>query len=73
LVLHWLLNRRYPGTLRLGSTLPRALGSAALGGAAAFLVMQLVPGLWGAIGALAAGGLACLPLIWPELRLLLRL
>ncbi|MCU0486976.1 MAG: murein biosynthesis integral membrane protein MurJ, partial [Anaerolineales bacterium] len=31
LVLHWLLNRRYPGTLRLGSTLPRALGSAALG------------------------------------------
>lgn len=73
LALHWILNRRYPGTLRLGSTLPRALGSAALGGGAAWLVMLLLPGLWGALAALAAGGLACLPLILPELRLLLRL
>lgn len=73
LVLLWILNRRFPGMLRLGSTLLRALGAAVLGGAAAYLVMQFLPGLWGAFAALAAGGLACLPLILPELRMLLKL
>lgn len=70
-----LLNRRFPGLLSMGSTAWRAPLSAAAGGAAALALLALLPlgPLTGGIAALLAGGLAALPLIWPEARLILRL
>lgn len=71
----WLLNRRHPGVLNLGSTLLRSLGGALAGGSLTYLglVYLPLPELASTALALAAGGLACLPFILPELRLLLRL
>ena len=78
LLLLALLNRRYPGLLDLRGPLGRTLlrvGLASLGGALlAWLVMQLpYSQLILALAGMAIGGLAVLPFIWPELRLLLRL
>jgi hypothetical protein len=44
-----------------------------VGGAATWLVMLVLPGIFGALAALAVGGAACLPFILPELHLLLKL
>jgi len=75
LVLHTLLNRKFPGLLDLRSTLPRAAAAALLGGGLALAVLHFLPlsGLISALLALAAGFLAALPWIWQEVRLLLRL
>jgi putative peptidoglycan lipid II flippase len=75
LVLLYLLNRRYPGLLEVRSTALRALPAAALAGALGFAVIRWAPfsGLPAILLALVAGGLAALPLIWPEIRLLLKL
>ena len=76
LLLLYLLNRKFPGLLRLGNTLARV----ALGCVAAALLVYLIlsialpiPALFLAIAALALGGLAVLPFIWPELKLLVKL
>lgn len=69
-----LLNRRLPGSLQVGGSLVRAFLAAALGGGAVWLVMDLLAGSSALLQsglALAAGGLAALPVIWKELRLLL--
>jgi len=74
LLLLYLLNRRLPGILRLGPTLLR-VGLASIGvGVAVYLLMQLPfhPFLL-ALGAMAAGGVALLPFIWPEVKQLIRL
>jgi putative peptidoglycan lipid II flippase len=74
LLLLILLSRRHPGILRMSGTLLRALGAALLGGGVAFLALMLPLPVIAAAGlAVAAGGLAALPLIWPELRMLFRL
>ena len=75
LLLLWLLNRRHPGALNVGSTLLRSLGAAALGGVITYLGVTYLPfsEILSTFAALAAGGLVCLPFILPELRLLLRL
>ncbi len=75
LVLLTLLNRRFPGLLHMGSTVWRALlsGIAAGGVALGLLVLLPFPPFLAALAGLAAGGLAALPFIWPEARLLFRL
>jgi len=75
-LLLYLLNRKFPGLLRLGNTLTRV----ALGCMAAVLLVYIIlsltlpiPALFLAVVALALGGLAVLPFIWPELKLLVKL
>jgi len=74
----WLLyrlNQRYPGALAVTGTLARG-GTAAVLGALltwALLAFLPLPVLPQTLAALAVGGLACLPLIWPEIKMLIRL
>ncbi len=76
LLLLTLLNRKYPGLLQVGRTLIR-VGLASAGGA--LLVYTLtglalpIPGIILGAGALILGGLAILPFIWPEVKVLTRL
>lgn len=81
LLLLWLLNRKYPGLLSLGSTLVRTLLVSAVAGVVLYLVIHLPP--LTALGTLpyavvTAGAMlvalaAALPFLWPEIRLLLKL
>ncbi|KAF0108907.1 MAG: hypothetical protein FD146_793 [Anaerolineaceae bacterium] len=75
LVLLTLLNRKFPGLLNVGGTALRAVPAALLAGALAWAGMQFLPlPAWlAALAGMFAGGLAALPLIWPEVRTLLRL
>jgi putative peptidoglycan lipid II flippase len=75
LVLLALLNRKFPGLLKVGGTALRAVPAALLAGALAWAGMQFLPlSAWlAALAGMTAGGLAALPLIWPEVRTLLRL
>lgn len=74
LILLYLLSRHYPGLLHLGSTLLRAPLASAIGAAIVYGLMQLpFATLPLTLAALVAGGLACLPFIWPELKTLIRL
>jgi len=74
LLLLLLLNRKIPGLLRVGGTLVRA-GLALIGSALVIYGLSLFRDsslLW-AGGSLVAGGLVVLPLIWPEIKLLIKL
>ncbi len=75
LLLLWLLNRRFPGVLRVQSTLWRTLAGCVAGGLLSYILMRVFPNpaFWVALGALVAGGLVILPAIWPELKVLIRL
>jgi putative peptidoglycan lipid II flippase len=76
LLLWLLLERRYPGVLRLGGTLLRAALAGLLGAGVVYGLMHLplpIPGLIQALLALAAGGVVSLPFIWPEVKLLVKL
>ncbi len=75
IVLLALLNRRFPGLLQVQWTGLRAIGSAALAGAVASGAVLLLPGpaLLKVFVGLMAGGLAAMPLIWREIRLLFNL
>ncbi len=72
-----ILTRRMGRPIKLGSTLPRALGAAITGGGLALFIANLSwtasHPLFGGLAALAAGALLILPWIWQELRLLLKL
>ncbi|MDP3185387.1 MAG: lipid II flippase MurJ [Anaerolineales bacterium] len=74
-VLLYLLDRRYPGLLQVGHTLARAVLAAGVSALLAFLLMNYLPlpVLPLTLVALMAGGLAALPVIWPEVRLLFSL
>jgi putative peptidoglycan lipid II flippase len=80
-VMVWLLNREFPGLVKMGDTLRRALlialGSGVLVYAALRLIplesMALIPSLLVTIGVLGATTLLTLPFIWPEIKLLLKL
>lgn len=74
LLLLLLLNRRFPGILRVGKTLWRA-GMATVGIALAlFGMLRLpLPTLPLTLVGLLVGGLAVLPFIWYELKILIRL
>jgi putative peptidoglycan lipid II flippase len=74
LLLWFLLNRRYPGALMVGSTLLRALIGSTIAGLVIFFLMRLsASNLPLALGSLAVGGLVALPFAWPEVRLLIKL
>jgi putative peptidoglycan lipid II flippase len=74
-LLLFLLNRRFPGVWKAGSTLVRvsigAVGSAVL----VYLLMRYlpVPLFPLTLGALALGALAMLPAAWPDLKTLVKL
>jgi putative peptidoglycan lipid II flippase len=74
LLLLILLNRRYPGLLRVGGTLLR-VALASIGGALlAILLMQLpLPPFPLSLAAMALGGLFILPFLWPEIKILVHL
>ena len=74
LLLLILLNRRHPGILRMQGTLLRASLGALLGGVVAYAALQLSLPVLPALGlGLAAGCLAALPLILPEIKMLIKL
>jgi hypothetical protein len=53
----------------------KGLGAALLGGLTAYALASFAPGsaVLSAVLGMTVGGLVCLPLIWSELKLLLRL
>jgi putative peptidoglycan lipid II flippase len=74
LLLLFLLRRRVPGLLHLGRTLPRSLLAGLVSALVTFAVMAVLgASLLGAMAALAAGAVAILPFIWPDLKLLVKL
>ncbi len=71
-----LFSRRQQIHLRLSPTLLRSLAAALVGGGAVYLLLHLnLPGPQAlmALLAMAAGALAAMPVVWKELRLLVRL
>lgn len=74
LLLLYLLNRRFAGSLRVGRTLLRVVPATILGGLLVYGLLQLpLPDLPLSVLSLGAGGLVVLPFIWPELKLLIKL
>lgn len=86
LLLLGLMARRRAGFLRVERTLARVLGAAAVGGAVSYVITQamlplpaillgtsLLSGLMLASLGLGLGALVAAPLIWPEIKLLLKL
>lgn len=74
-VLLFILNRRFPGILQIGNTIPRAILAALIAGGLVLIIMKfqplsLVPTT---LLALVAGGSVTLPFIWSEIKLLLSL
>ncbi|HEX9011862.1 MAG TPA: hypothetical protein VF813_00035, partial [Anaerolineaceae bacterium] len=71
----WWLNRRLPGRFEWGGTLLRTCGGTLAAGLLMTLLMRaaMVPQAVLAVLAACIGGLAALPFIWREMRLLIRL
>ena len=74
LLLVW-LNRLLPAKVTFGSSLLRGLAGALIGGGVAYGLALWLPlsGVVSSLVALPLGFGACLPLIWPEMRILFRL
>jgi putative peptidoglycan lipid II flippase len=74
ILLVW-LNLLLPAKLTLGSSLLRGLAGAVIGGGVAYGLALWLPfsGAVSSLLALPLGFAACLPFIWPEVRLLFRL
>lgn len=75
IVLFGWLNRRLGEPLRVWSAVGRGLVAAMVGGVTAYILAVIVPGsaVLTALLGMVVGGLAVLPLIWSEIKLLLRL
>ena len=74
LILLFLLNRQLPGLLRVKNTLIRVIPGTAISAILVYTLMQLpLPTLPLALGSLVLGGLAILPFIVPEIKLLIKL
>ena len=76
ILLWYLLNRRFSGVVAVRSTLVRAVPVAIVSGLVVFGLLQLslpVSGVLLGIFALGVGGLLALPLILPELKLLVKM
>ena len=76
LLLLYLLNRKFSGLLRLSRTLVRVALASLAAALLVYFILNLplpIPSLILASGALVLGGLAVLPFIWPEIKLLLKL
>lgn len=70
-----LLNRQEPELLKVSSTLVRVVLVAAAGASLVYAMLRFVPlpELPLAVGALALAGLAALPFLWPEVKLIIKL
>jgi putative peptidoglycan lipid II flippase len=75
IILLIILNRRFPGLLQVGTTLPRALIAALIASIVTLAVIEFLPlsTLPATLVALIAGGLVAIPIIWKEARLLFNL
>ena len=75
LLLLYLLNRGYPGVYRMGSTLIRIVIGSLLGGLLVVAFIRFLPfhPLIASLVGCAVGGLVVLPIIWPELKGLVKL
>jgi putative peptidoglycan lipid II flippase len=75
IVLLIIMSRHFPGILQVGDTALRALGSAVMAGIITLVVIRILPlsTLPKTLGGLILGGMAALPLIWPEVRILFNL
>jgi putative peptidoglycan lipid II flippase len=74
-LLFYLLNRSFSGVTDVRKTLVRIIPVALLCALGVAMIMRLVPvpSLLAALGALTLGGLAALPFMWPELKLLIKM
>ena len=74
ILLVW-LNRLLPSKVTLGTSLVRGLAGAVVGGGLAYGLALWLPlsGVVSSLVALPVGFAACLPFIWPEMRLLVKL
>jgi putative peptidoglycan lipid II flippase len=75
IVLFTLLSRRMQEPLGIWGAVGKGLVAALIGGATAYGLAVIVPGsaVWTALLGMTVGGLICLPIIWSELKLLLKL
>jgi putative peptidoglycan lipid II flippase len=75
LILLYLLQRRFPGILQARYTLLRSLAGAGCGGLVTWagITWLPLPELYSGLAAMAAGGLAFLPWIWAEVKILTHL
>jgi putative peptidoglycan lipid II flippase len=75
IVLFTLLSRRMHEPLGVWGAVGKGLVAALIGGATAYGLAVIVPGsaVWTALLGMTVGGLICLPIIWSELKLLLKL
>lgn len=75
IVLFTLLSRRMQEPLGIWGAVGKGLVAALIGGATAYSLAVIVPGsaVWTALLGMTVGGLICLPIIWSELKLLLKL
>jgi putative peptidoglycan lipid II flippase len=76
LILLFLINRKFPGVLQVGKTLMRVLTACVVSGLLVYFLVNLtlpIHPLFTAVGALILGVVVTIPLIWPELKLFLRL
>lgn len=76
LLLWWLLGKAYPGAFHLGSSLLRGSFAGIIGAGIVYFLLQLsfpIPGVIQALLSLAVGSGFILPLIWPEVKLLIKL
>lgn len=75
IILFGWLSRRLHEPLNIWSSVVRGLVAAVIGGVVAYLVAVYLPGsaILTALLGMIIGGLICIPIIWNELKLLLRL
>lgn len=75
ILLFFWLTRRLNASLNVWGAVGKGAAASLIGGAAAYGLAVTVPGsaLWTSLLGTTAGGLLCLPLIWSEIKLLLRL
>ena len=74
-ILLWVLQRRFQGVLAVGRSLLRAGLATILAGGLAYALYAWLPvgAFWAGLAGCAGGWLLSLPLVWPEVRLLIRL
>jgi putative peptidoglycan lipid II flippase len=75
MLLFFWLSRRLRAPLGVWSAVGKGVAAGLIGGAAAYGLAVTVPGsaIWTSVLGMTAGGLICLPIIWTEIKLLLRL
>jgi hypothetical protein len=74
LLFFW-LSRRLRLSFNVWGAIGKGVVASLIGGAAAYGLAVSVPGsaIWTSLIGMTAGGLLCLPIIWSEIKLLLRL